>query len=149
MLLRLQIFNVNIIIFFHSQSTTRGATISGKSSSSGSYSIGGSNPNVTEEARVKISTENPKELPEKIEPKKEVKKEDKITSPMHGKEQLVPKIMVNAFYLTAPETQSNYKVHSLYYVLFFRVLCQMTKEVCIIHLQATMKVQLKMMMMEV
>lgn len=83
--------------FFPFQSTARGATISGKSSSSGSYSIGGSNSNVTEDVNNKISTEKQKELSEKVALRKEVKKEDKVTSPMHGKEQLVPKIMVNAF----------------------------------------------------
>lgn len=72
-------------------------TISGKSSSSGSYSIGGSNPNVTEDANNKVSIEKQKELPEKVESKKEVKKEDKVTSPMHGKEQRVPKMMVNSY----------------------------------------------------
>ncbi|XP_049875960.1 uncharacterized protein LOC126373752 isoform X3 [Pectinophora gossypiella] len=70
-------------------STSRG-TISGKSSSSGSYSIGGSNPNVTEDTD-KTPTEKLKDLPEKVEPV--VKKEDKVTSPMHDKEQLVPKMM--------------------------------------------------------
>lgn len=73
-------------------------TISGKSSSSGSYSIGGSNPNVTEDTNEKNSIEKQKELPEKVEIKKEVKKEDKVTSPMHEKEQRVPKMMVNVFF---------------------------------------------------
>lgn len=66
--------------------------MSGKSSSSGSYSIGGSNPNVTEDIRNKPQPEKIKEVPEKKEAV--VKKEDKVTSPMHGTEQLVPKMMV-------------------------------------------------------
>lgn len=62
-------------------------TISGKSSSSGSYSIGGSNPNVTES--VELKTTEIKEIPEKTELKS---KEDKVTSPMHEREQMVPKM---------------------------------------------------------
>lgn len=70
--------------------------VSGKSSSSGSYSIGGSNPNMTEDVDDKTPTEKIKEIPEKVE----VKKEDKVTSPMVEKEQLVPKMMVtNVFFL--------------------------------------------------
>ncbi|XP_037293091.1 uncharacterized protein LOC115442702 [Manduca sexta] len=65
-------------------------TISGKSSSSGSYSIGGSNPNVTEDVEEKTPTEKIVEVPEKIETKT---KEDKVTSPIREKEQLVPKMM--------------------------------------------------------
>lgn len=84
-------------IFLSFQSTTRGVTISGKSSSSGSYSIGGSNPNVTEDTNDKTTIEKQNELPEKVENKKEVKKEDKVTSPMHEKEQRVPKMMVTSF----------------------------------------------------
>ncbi|KAJ0174717.1 hypothetical protein K1T71_009825 [Dendrolimus kikuchii] len=53
-------------------------TISGKSSSSGSYSIGGSNPNVMESVEVKTPTEM-KEIAERTEIKT---KEDKVTSPI-------------------------------------------------------------------
>lgn len=88
---------LGLFIITYLQSTARGVTISGKSSSSGSYSIGGSNPNVTEDAHDKISNEKQKEKPEKIESTKEVKKEDKVTSPMHEKEQRVPKMMVSSF----------------------------------------------------
>ncbi|XP_053611139.1 serine-rich adhesin for platelets isoform X3 [Plodia interpunctella] len=63
-------------------------TISGKSSSSGSYSIG-SNPNVTEDID-KTPTENSKNIPEKLEAKI---KETIATSPMTEKEQRVPKMM--------------------------------------------------------
>lgn len=85
-------------------------TISGKSSSSGSYSIGGSNPNVTEDANEKNSIEKQKELPEKVEIKKEVKKEDKVTSPMHEKEQRVPKMMVNVFLINNSH-KHKYHIH--------------------------------------
>ncbi|XP_063829230.1 uncharacterized protein LOC135078632 [Ostrinia nubilalis] len=64
--------------------------VSGKSSSSGSYSIGGSNPNMTEEDIDKTPTEKTKQISEKIEP---ITKADKVTSPMVEKEQLVPKMM--------------------------------------------------------
>ncbi|KAL0821657.1 hypothetical protein ABMA28_005098 [Loxostege sticticalis] len=64
--------------------------VSGKSSSSGSYSIGGSNPNVTEDIDDKTPTEKAQEIPEKLE---QISKEDKVTSPMVEKEQLVPKMM--------------------------------------------------------
>lgn len=67
-------------------------TISGKSSSSGSYSIGGSNPNVTEANDDKTPTEKIPELPERSESKE--RKEDKSTATVHEKEQLVPKMMV-------------------------------------------------------
>lgn len=66
-------------------------TISGKSSSSGSYSIGGSNPNVTEAIDDKTPTEKILELPERSE---SIGKEDKTTTTVHEKEQLVPKMMV-------------------------------------------------------
>lgn len=65
--------------------------VSGKSSSSGSYSIGGSNPNVTESIDDKTPTEPTKKVVEKVEVKT---KEDKVTSPMVEKEQLVPKMVV-------------------------------------------------------
>lgn len=115
-------------------------TISGKSSSSGSYSIGGSNPNVTEDTNDKITIEKQKELPEKVDNKKEVKKEDKVTSPMHEKEQRVPKMMVTCFLNSSLHKNIIRKFHS-YCCVFFRVLSQMTNEVCIIHLQVTMKVR--------
>lgn len=66
-------------------------TISGKSSSSGSYSIGGSNPNVTEANEDKTPTENIIELPEHS---KSNGKEDKTTATTPEKEQQVPKMMV-------------------------------------------------------
>ncbi|CAH0589127.1 unnamed protein product [Chrysodeixis includens] len=69
--------------------TIRG-TISGKSSSSGSYSIGGSNPNVTEAVDDKTPTDKIAELPECSDAKP---KEDKSTTTIHEKEQLVPKMM--------------------------------------------------------
>lgn len=65
-------------------------TISGKSSSSGSYSIGGSNPNVTENVEEK-TPEKIVELPERSESKE---KADKTTATINEKEQLVPKMMV-------------------------------------------------------
>ncbi|CAH0694541.1 unnamed protein product [Spodoptera exigua] len=65
-------------------------TISGKSSSSGSYSIGGSNPNVTEDADDKTPTEKIVELPERSDSKG---KEDKTTATVPEKEQHVPKMM--------------------------------------------------------
>ncbi|XP_026495851.1 uncharacterized protein LOC113400488 [Vanessa tameamea] len=64
--------------------------ISGKSSSSGSYSIGGSNPNVTESVTDKVCVEKIKELPEKPETKV---KEEKKASSNEQKEQLVPKMV--------------------------------------------------------
>lgn len=66
-------------------------TISGKSSSSGSYSIGGSNPNVTEDVDDKTPTEKIVELPERSDSKG---KEDKTTATVPEKEQQVPKMMV-------------------------------------------------------
>lgn len=66
-------------------------TMSGKSSSSGSYSIGGSNPNVTEAGDDKTPTDKIAELPECSESKG---KDDKTTNTVHEKEQLVPKMMV-------------------------------------------------------
>ncbi|XP_075980368.1 uncharacterized protein LOC142979379 isoform X6 [Anticarsia gemmatalis] len=70
-------------------SKTMRGTISGKSSSSGSYSIGGSNPNVTETIEEK-TPEKIVELPERSEVKE---KADKTTATIHEKEQLVPKMM--------------------------------------------------------
>ncbi|XP_063386355.1 serine-rich adhesin for platelets [Cydia fagiglandana] len=61
-------------------STTRDA-VSGKSSSSGSYSLGGSNPNMAEDMGDKTPTNKTKKLPDKIEPPQKTK-EDKVTSPM-------------------------------------------------------------------
>ncbi|XP_031764665.2 uncharacterized protein LOC116412897 isoform X2 [Galleria mellonella] len=65
-------------------------TISGKSSSSGSYSIGGSNPNVTEDINDKTPVEKIKKIAEKIEVKT---KEEKSTNSNKDKEQMVPKMM--------------------------------------------------------
>ncbi|XP_034834957.1 uncharacterized protein [Maniola hyperantus] len=59
---------------------------SGKSSSSGSYSIGGSNPNVTESTTDKVCIEKFKEIPEKPETSEEKKA-------IEQKEQLVPKMV--------------------------------------------------------
>ncbi|CAB3233975.1 unnamed protein product [Arctia plantaginis] len=71
-------------------SKTMRGTISGKSSSSGSYSIGGSNPNVTETIEEK-SPEKIVELPEQNESKETTNKiADKA---VRAQEQLVPKIM--------------------------------------------------------
>ncbi|XP_052743270.1 uncharacterized protein LOC112045005 isoform X2 [Bicyclus anynana] len=69
--------------------TTGRDLISGKSSSSGSYSIGGSNPNVTESITDKICIEKIKEVPEIIE-KVEICDQKKKKE---QKEQLVPKMM--------------------------------------------------------
>lgn len=66
-------------------------TISGKSSSSGSYSIGGSNPNVTETIEEK-SPEKIVELPEQNESKEATSKI--VDKTVHIQEQLVPKMMV-------------------------------------------------------
>lgn len=73
--------------------TLRG-TISGKSSSSGSYSLNGSNPNVTEDTENKAQAKKaeppkPKEIPERKE-----STEEKAKSPVIEMEQLVPKMMV-------------------------------------------------------
>lgn len=76
------------------QSTGSREGISGKSSSSGSYSIGGSNPNVTE-SNDKSVIDKIKELPEKIEKKEIKQKEDKKLS--EKKEQLVPKMVVRIY----------------------------------------------------
>lgn len=65
---------------------------SGKSSSSGSYSIGGSNPNVTESTTDKITIEKIKEIPEKLERPETSSEEKKVTE---QKEQLVPKMVVS------------------------------------------------------
>ncbi|XP_045774292.1 uncharacterized protein LOC123873499 isoform X7 [Maniola jurtina] len=62
---------------------------SGKSSSSGSYSIGGSNPNVTESTTDKVCTQKFKEILENSE--KPETSEEKQT--IEQKEQLVPKMM--------------------------------------------------------
>ncbi|XP_073961319.1 uncharacterized protein isoform X4 [Choristoneura fumiferana] len=70
---------------------TRGA-ISGKSSSSGSYSIGGSNPNMTEDVGDKTPTDKTREQLEKIEVPKKTK-EDKVTSPMNNTVPRIPKTM--------------------------------------------------------
>ncbi|XP_045451650.1 uncharacterized protein LOC123660638 [Melitaea cinxia] len=67
--------------------------ISGKSSSSGSYSIGGSNPNVTETLSDKVSVEKIKELPEKSEKSEAKGKEEKKAPNGEQKEQLVPKMI--------------------------------------------------------
>ncbi|CAH2092794.1 unnamed protein product [Euphydryas editha] len=67
--------------------------ISGKSSSSGSYSIGGSNPNVTESVSDKVCVDKIKELPEKIEKLETKGKEEKKKSNGEQKEQLVPKMV--------------------------------------------------------
>nr|XP_037874468.1 uncharacterized protein LOC101741769 isoform X3 [Bombyx mori] len=64
--------------------------MSGKSSSSGSYSIGGSNPNVTEEVQEETPTEKLADLPEKVESKP---KEEKVKTHMTENEQLVPKMI--------------------------------------------------------
>ncbi|CAH2258228.1 jg19922 [Pararge aegeria aegeria] len=63
--------------------------ISGKSSSSGSYSIGGSNPNMAESTTDRVYIEKIKEIPEKLE-KPETSAQKKITE---QKEQLVPKMV--------------------------------------------------------
>lgn len=74
-------------------------TISGKSSSSGSYSIGGSNPNVTEDTD-KSPIEKVRDIQERTTKNEvAVKKEDKVTSPMHKHEQLIPKMMVTFYYI--------------------------------------------------
>lgn len=68
------------------------STMSGISSSSGSYSLGGSNPNVTEDLddKDKTPTGKPKEVTlEKPEPK-----ETKSPSPGKDVKQLVPKMIV-------------------------------------------------------
>lgn len=66
--------------------------VSGKSSSSGSYSLCGSNPNVTEEdLKNKTPTEKSKSLPEKSESKEEKSK----SSPIRNKDQLAAKVMVS------------------------------------------------------
>lgn len=67
---------------------------SGKSSSSGSYSIGGSNPNVTESTTDKVSNEKVKKIPEKSE-KPETSSEEKQAF-TEQKEQLVPKMVVSS-----------------------------------------------------
>ncbi|XP_050347879.1 uncharacterized protein LOC126771818 [Nymphalis io] len=67
--------------------------INGKSSSSGSYSIGGSNPNVTESMTDKVSVDKIKELPEKIEKPETKVREEKKASSNEQKEQLVPKMV--------------------------------------------------------
>lgn len=64
--------------------------MSGKSSSSGSYSLGGSNPNVTEDLDDKTPTGKPKEMLEKTE-----SKEENTKSPVKAMEQLVPKMIVS------------------------------------------------------
>ncbi|CAG9564810.1 unnamed protein product [Danaus chrysippus] len=68
--------------------------ISGKSSSSGSYSIGGSNPNVTEPSDEKISKEKIKNVSETVD-KQDIKiKEEKKELRTNGRrEQLVPKLV--------------------------------------------------------
>ncbi|CAG5020513.1 unnamed protein product [Parnassius apollo] len=71
------------------KSTTTRDTISGKSSSSGSYSIGGSNPNVTESVEDKSIDERSNQIPDKLSPQM---KED-LKNDTEQKEQLVPKIM--------------------------------------------------------
>lgn len=63
--------------------------MSGKSSSSGSYSLGGSNPNVTEDLDDKPPIEISKEKLEKPESKDEKK------NPTNEIEQLVPKVIVS------------------------------------------------------
>ncbi|GBP52257.1 hypothetical protein EVAR_83118_1 [Eumeta japonica] len=79
-------------------STFRDA-ISGKSSSSGSYSIGGSNPNVTDDVQEpKKKIEIKKEAPEdqakhsKLETKSQEQKIEKVVSLLEEKEQRVPKM---------------------------------------------------------
>lgn len=64
--------------------------MSGKSSSSGSYSLGGSNPNVTEDHDDKTPTGKTNEMFEKSE-----SKEEKAVSPAKEMEQLVPKMIVS------------------------------------------------------
>ncbi|KAL4709056.1 hypothetical protein ACJJTC_005917 [Scirpophaga incertulas] len=64
--------------------------ISGKSSSSGSYSLGGSNPNIMEDSNKPAGLKETELVTEKP---KITTKEDKISSPMIEKEQLVPKMM--------------------------------------------------------
>lgn len=87
-----------IYLFFITQ-ISRDA-ISGKSSSSGSYSIGGSNPNVTETLSDKVSVEKIKELPEKSEKSEAKGKEEKKAPNGEQKEQLVPKMIVRYFIKT-------------------------------------------------
>ncbi|CAH0720374.1 unnamed protein product, partial [Brenthis ino] len=65
--------------------------ISGKSSSSGSYSVGGSNPNMTESTD-KITIDKIKELPEKVAKQEIRHKEDKKVVE-NKKEQLIPKMV--------------------------------------------------------
>lgn len=71
-------------------------TMSGISSSSGSYSLGGSNPNVTEDLdKTPTEKSNGKEMLEKSETK-----EEKAKSPVKEMEQLVPKMMVRTYKYT-------------------------------------------------
>lgn len=65
--------------------------MSGKSSSSGSYSIGGSIPNVTDNIGDKTLIEKE---PESLERPDFKKKEEKVTSAIGETEQLVPKMTV-------------------------------------------------------
>ncbi|XP_049706947.2 titin homolog isoform X2 [Helicoverpa armigera] len=71
-------------------SKTMRGTISGKSSSSGSYSIGGSNPNVTETVDDKTPTEKIAELPERSDSNG---KDDTVTAAIRPKEPPPPKMM--------------------------------------------------------
>lgn len=82
------------MVILYLQSTGSREGISGKSSSSGSYSIGGSNPNVTESTDKSV-IDKIKELPEKNEKKENKQKEEKKVS--EKKEQLVPKMVVGIF----------------------------------------------------
>ncbi|XP_045500455.1 uncharacterized protein LOC123697926 [Colias croceus] len=67
-------------------------TTSLKSSSSGSYSIGGSNPNIIESVIDKTPTEKMKDLPEKPEPQ-EIKSKPEKPPKQEQKDQLIPKNM--------------------------------------------------------
>lgn len=79
------------------QNNARDHAVSGKSSSSGSYSIGGSNTNVKEDVGDKTPTEKVKDVPEKKYEKAEPAKKDQKVGPCIStskKEHLVPKVMV-------------------------------------------------------
>ncbi|KPJ16021.1 Regulator of G-protein signaling 12 [Papilio machaon] len=73
-------------------STTTRGTVSGKSSSSGSYSIGGSNPNVTESVENKIANEKSKKLHDVTETKEVLKPKEDQKNKQDQREQLVPKM---------------------------------------------------------
>lgn len=129
------------------QSTTRDA-ISGKSSSSGSYSIGGSNPNMTEDVGDKTPTDKTREQPDKIEVPKKTK-EDKVTSPMNNTVPRNPKTMVRHIDLNLCFCMAYiiYIEAKNLLLLFFRDHYQMMREVVTIHHLDIMKAPLTMMTM--